>query len=97
MGLDACSMELLVGFGLADPGEPGRMASGAAGAGYGSEYEAKGNVPGVPGVPVEIGVESLAGAELHQILDAAGVAAVVSRDGDDASRVNVSISRWATS
>ena len=88
MGLGACSTELPVGSGLVDLAKPGRRANGAAGADYDWGYEATDS--GLD-VPDETDAESLAGAaESHQIVDAAGVAAVVSRDGDDARRVGVS-------
>jgi predicted ATPase len=80
-------MELLVDSGLVALAMLARTGNDAAVASYGSEYEAMGSVLDVPG---ETDAESLAGAESHQIVDAAGVAAVVSRDGDDARRVDVS-------
>ena len=47
-------------------------------------------------VLAEAGGENLADAEAHQIVDAAGVAAVVSRDGDDARHIDVSINHKMT-
>jgi phytoene dehydrogenase-like protein len=80
-------MELLVGSVLVGLEESGRRVSDAAGVGYGLGYAAMGNVLDVL---VGAGVVILAGAEVHQILDAANVAAVVSRDGGDARREIVS-------
>lgn len=80
-------MALLVGFDLVDPGGSERRVSDAAGAGYGLGYAAMDNVLDVL---VETGAVILAGAAEHQILDAANVAAVVSRDGGDARRELVS-------
>lgn len=78
-------MEPLVEPNLVVPAGIARMANCDAAGDCGWECVVKDTV-----LDVEIDVESLVDAELHRILDAADVAAVVSRDGGDASRVDVS-------
>lgn len=82
-----CSTGLLVGSARVDLGVPVRTANGVAEASYDLEYEGKGNVPDVLFATDEV---NRVDAELHQIWGAADVAAVVSRDGDDARRIDVS-------
>lgn len=73
------SMEPLVEPNLVVPAGIARMANCDAAGDCGWECVVKDTV-----LDVEIDVESLVDAELHRILDAADVAAVVSRDGGDA-------------
>ena len=93
MGLGACSTEPRADSDLADPAELERMVNGAVVAGYGWECAGRDSVLGGQ---AETGVESLVDAGLRQLADAASVAAVVSRDGDDAKHIDVSIGREMT-